>query len=109
VKKKDDFLFFSFFFFFFGSELGTKPKPRALCFLGKHSTTELNPQPRKMIFFKLYLLTWVCLEKVVGNIICNSVREHQDREDPEKPRQHRSSLWTPCSKRLTIGPVLHLR
>jgi len=38
----------SFFFFFFGSffffsELGTEP--RALHFLGKRSTTELNPQP----------------------------------------------------------------
>jgi len=36
-------------FFFFGSffflELGTEP--RALRFLGKHSTTELNPQPRR--------------------------------------------------------------
>jgi len=41
------FLFFSFlsffFFWFFFSELGTEP--RALCFLGKRSTTELNPQP----------------------------------------------------------------
>jgi len=36
------FFFFSFFWFFF-SELGTEP--RALPFLGKHSTTELNPQP----------------------------------------------------------------
>jgi len=37
-----------FFFFFFGSffrTLGTEP--RALRFLGKRSTTELNPQPRK--------------------------------------------------------------
>jgi len=37
----------TFFFFFFGSffsELGTEP--RALRFLGKRSTTELNPQPR---------------------------------------------------------------
>jgi len=32
------------FFFFFPSELGTEP--RALRFLGKGSTTELNPQPR---------------------------------------------------------------
>jgi len=37
------FFFFWFFFFFFFSELGTEP--RALRFLGKHSTTELNPQP----------------------------------------------------------------
>jgi len=37
------FLFFFFFFWFFFSELGTKP--RALRFLGKRSTTELNPQP----------------------------------------------------------------
>jgi len=35
--------FFFFFWFFFFSELGTEPK--ALCFLGKRSTTELNPQP----------------------------------------------------------------
>ncbi|EDM04326.1 rCG35352 [Rattus norvegicus] len=33
----------SFFFGFFFSELGTEP--RALRFLGKRSTTELNPQP----------------------------------------------------------------
>jgi len=31
------------FFLFFFSELGTEP--RALRLLGKHSTTELNPQP----------------------------------------------------------------
>jgi len=40
-------LVFFFFFFFFGSffsELGTEPG--ALRFLGKRSTTELNPQPR---------------------------------------------------------------
>ncbi|EDL81367.1 rCG31510 [Rattus norvegicus] len=36
--------FFFFFFFFFFSELETEP--RALRFLGKHSTTELNPQPQ---------------------------------------------------------------
>jgi len=33
---------FFFFFWFFFSELGTEP--RALRFLGKRSTTELNPQ-----------------------------------------------------------------
>jgi len=41
-------------FFFFGSffsELGTEP--RALCFLGKRSTTELNPQPLFSSFFDL--------------------------------------------------------
>jgi len=32
------------FFWFFFSELGTEP--RALLFLGKRSTTELNPQPQ---------------------------------------------------------------
>jgi len=36
-----------FFFLFFFSELGTEP--RALRFLGKRSTTELNPQPRACI------------------------------------------------------------
>jgi len=51
---------FFFFFFFFGSffpELGTEP--RALRFLGKRSTTELNPQPL-VLFFKqdLFLLAW---------------------------------------------------
>jgi len=40
-------LFFFFFWFFFFSELGTEP--RALRFLGKRSTTELNPQPEKAI------------------------------------------------------------
>jgi len=39
---------FFFFWFFFFSELGTEP--RALRFLGKRSTTELNPQPPVMHF-----------------------------------------------------------
>jgi len=42
----------SFFFFFFGSffsELGTEP--RALRFLGKRSTTELNPQPLEQTLY----------------------------------------------------------
>jgi len=39
---------FFFFFWFFFSELGTEP--RALRFLGKHSTTELNPQPHRLVF-----------------------------------------------------------
>jgi len=37
------FFLFCFVFLFFFSELGTEP--RALRFLGKRSTTELNPQP----------------------------------------------------------------
>jgi len=41
-------LFFFFFFWFFFSELGTEP--RALRFLGKRSTTELNPQPLQSFF-----------------------------------------------------------
>jgi len=45
---------FSFLFFFF-PELGTEP--RALSFLGKRSTTELNPQPLSQGF--------CCLEKHV--------------------------------------------
>jgi len=53
LKKKNRTFYFIYmlFFFFFGSfffsELGTEP--RALRFLGKRSTTELNPQP--LIFF----------------------------------------------------------
>jgi len=47
--KSENYFFFSFSFFFF-SELGTEP--RALRMLGKHSTTELNPQPRKLLFLK---------------------------------------------------------
>jgi len=35
-------------FFFFFPELGTEP--RALRFLGKRSTTELNPQPLKQLY-----------------------------------------------------------
>jgi len=53
--------FFSFFFFFgsFFPELGTEP--RALRFLGKRSTTELNPQPHFPNFFLgLFLF---CVEK----------------------------------------------
>jgi len=52
----------SFFFFFFGSffsELGTEP--RALRFLGKRSTTELNPQPLCVSFLKLFLLLHICV------------------------------------------------
>ncbi|EDM00948.1 rCG62706 [Rattus norvegicus] len=41
-------LAFFFFFWFFFSELGTEP--RALRFLGKRSTTELNPQPQAWHF-----------------------------------------------------------
>jgi len=41
---------FFFFFLFFFSELGTEP--RALRFLGKRSTTELNPQPLMYLFKK---------------------------------------------------------
>jgi len=41
--------FFLFYFFLFlFSELGTEP--RALCFLGKRSTTEVNPQPQVSSF-----------------------------------------------------------
>jgi len=36
-------LSFVLFFFLFFPELGIEP--RALCFLGKRSTAELNPQP----------------------------------------------------------------
>ncbi|EDM11422.1 rCG52991, isoform CRA_d [Rattus norvegicus] len=41
-------VYFCSFFFFFFPELGTEP--RALRFLGKRSTTELNPQPLQCIF-----------------------------------------------------------
>jgi len=41
--------FFLFSFFFFFSELGTEP--RALRSLNKHSTTELNPQPKSLCFY----------------------------------------------------------
>jgi len=43
IKKMWHVYTWNFFFSFFFSELGTKP--RALCLLGKRSTTELNPQP----------------------------------------------------------------
>jgi len=49
---------FCFVFFFFGSffsELGTEP--RALRFLGKHSTTELNPQHHTLVVFDLGLFS----------------------------------------------------
>jgi len=46
VRDCLDCLFFFFFWFFF-SELGTES--RALRFLGKCSTTELNPQPPALI------------------------------------------------------------
>jgi len=45
--KYHEFISFFFFWFFF-SELGTEP--RALRFLGKRSTTELNPQPPWVYF-----------------------------------------------------------
>jgi len=53
--------FFFFFFWFFFSELGTEP--RALCFLGKRSTTELNPQPLRWKF----LNTLAVLESRISN------------------------------------------
>jgi len=40
---------FYFCFLFFFSELGTEA--RASRFLGKRSTTELNPQPQKFYFY----------------------------------------------------------
>jgi len=49
-------VFFFFFFWFFFSELGTEP--RALRFLGKRSTTELNPQPPHISVLVKY---WTCL------------------------------------------------
>jgi len=45
---------FVFTFFFFFLELGTKP--RALRLLGKHSTTELNPQPLYLLFDIIFYL-----------------------------------------------------
>jgi len=42
---------FLFFLWFFFSERGTEP--RALRFLGKRSTTELNPQPPGCVFLKM--------------------------------------------------------
>jgi len=47
------FFFFFFFFWFFFSELGTES--RVLRFLGKRSTTELNPQPRDLSFWTPFL------------------------------------------------------
>jgi len=55
------------FFFFFGSffsELGTEP--RALRFLGKRSTTELNPQPRTLCLL-IFLLS-LCFHLFVFKI-----------------------------------------
>jgi len=55
-------LWFFFFFFFFFPELGTEP--RALRFLGKRSTTELNPQPLVLLSFPsfdvdLFKMSWL--------------------------------------------------
>jgi len=50
LLQEQSVLFFFFFFFgsfFFPPELGTEP--RALRFLGKRSTTELNPQPQSVL------------------------------------------------------------
>jgi hypothetical protein len=47
-KKQKTKNFSGFFFFFFFPELRTEP--RALGLLGKHFTTELNPQPPFLVF-----------------------------------------------------------
>jgi len=48
-----------FFFWFFFSELGTEP--RALRFLGKRSTTELNPQPLDPDTYNRWSLGSLCI------------------------------------------------
>jgi len=57
---------FFFFFWFFFSELGTEP--RALRFLGKRSTTELNPQPP---FFEF--LSSNCFSKIILLVVQSMV------------------------------------
>jgi len=68
------FFFFSFSFF---SELGTEP--RALRFLGKHSTTELNPKPPENSSWfpdNVILLlqhsggSFLCFPSWFGNYLC---------------------------------------
>jgi len=58
----------SFFFFFPGG--GTEP--RALRFLGKRSTTELNPQPHLSLFLSpsLSLCLYLCLCLSVSVSLC---------------------------------------
>jgi len=48
-----------FFLVLFFSELGTEP--RALRFLGKRSTTELNPQPREVFSLNLFYVFRLCV------------------------------------------------
>jgi len=61
------FLFFFFFFFLvlFFSELGTEP--RAFRFLGKRSTTEINPQPFTLFSVKDLLMPQVIIESILYN------------------------------------------
>jgi len=64
--------FFFFFFWFFFSELGTEP--RALRFLGKRSTTELNPQPpwSHSTCENLHWLPCLCLHSPKTAGVCQS-------------------------------------
>jgi len=48
VMRRDDEGLIEVILFIFFLELGTEP--RALQFLGKRSTTELNPQPPKLLY-----------------------------------------------------------
>jgi len=76
-------LFFFFFWFFF-PELGTKP--RALRFLGKRSTTELNPQPPSPAIFNapniLLHLLLPSVSPVMAAVGCWTVYLPQDWCEP---------------------------
>jgi len=52
------FIFFNWIFFFWFFFLELETEPRALRFLGKRSTTELNPQPQLDIFLFQTLFTF---------------------------------------------------
>jgi len=75
-EKRIWFYIYFFFFWFFFSELGTEP--RALRFLGKRSTTELNPQPRFYIFFLKKKKRFVLVFDYVSVCLCGYMHLNTD-------------------------------
>jgi hypothetical protein len=88
------------FFFVFFPELRTEP--RALCLLGKRSTTELSPQPY-VLFFELEIPDWGWSSgSVVKSIDCSSEGHEFKSQQPHggsEPSVMRSDALFWCVSR----------